>query len=162
MAVTDIYQAQNLPPAAFNDIKALYIDTMATLEGATIEVDYLKSALKMLQNNVAGNVNAKLKKADITCKYTHKVTGQNYAIPTVDNPMKSDYNIGAAERDNQSFEALENEVAQLNHQAELYQGMVVSNSRDLQSKLVKIQQNLTTINNYMQQLETYSYGNIKH
>ena len=43
---TEIYQPQNLPPESFNAIKQLYIDTMATLEGATLEVDYLKAAIK--------------------------------------------------------------------------------------------------------------------
>lgn len=158
---TDIYQAQNLPPAAFNDIKALYIDTMATLEGAALEVDYLKSAIKMLQNGISGSVNAKIKKADITCKYTHKTPGQNYAIPTIDNPTQADYSYDAVKNDNKNFEALEQDVVQLNRQTDLYQNMVVSNAKDLQSKLAKIQQNLNTMNNYMAQLETYSYGNLK-
>ena len=53
---TEIYQPQNLPPESFNAIKQLYIDTMATLEGATLEVDYLKAAIKNTQASIAAKM----------------------------------------------------------------------------------------------------------
>ena len=62
---TEIYQPKNLPPESFNAIKQLYIDTMATLEGASLEIDYLKAAIKNTQASISAKINAKLEKADI-------------------------------------------------------------------------------------------------
>jgi hypothetical protein len=46
-------------------------------------------------------------------------------------------------------------------QADLYYNMTISNYKDIGAKLQKLQRNIDTMNSYMTQLETYSYGNIK-
>ena len=101
---TEIYQPQNLPPESFNAIKQLYIDTMATLEGAALEVDYLKAAIKNTQASIAAKVNAKLEKADITCKYTRETPKQSFIIPTIDN--STSYDITQVADDNNKFELI--------------------------------------------------------
>ena len=156
---TEIYQPQNLPPESFNAIKQLYIDTMATLEGATLEVDYLKAAIKNTQASIAAKINAKLEKADITCKYTRETPKQSFIIPTIDN--STSYNITQVADDNNKFELIGQKDAETTRQADLYYNMTISNFKDIQSKLQKLQRNISTMDSYMAQLETYSYGNIK-
>ena len=51
--------------------------------------------------------------------------------------------------------------AETTRQADLYYNMTISNFKDIQSKLQKLQRNISTMDSYMTQLETYSYGNIK-
>ena len=152
---TEIYQPQNLPPESFNAIKQLYIDTMATLEGATLEIDYLKAAIKNTQASIA----AKLEKADITCKYTRETPKQSFIIPTIDN--STSYDITQVADDNNKFELIGQKDAETTRQADLYYNMTISNFKDIQSKLQKLQRNISTMDSYMTQLETYSYGNIK-
>ena len=154
---TEIYQPQNLPPESFNAIKQLYINTMATLEGATLEVDYLKAAIKNTQASIAAKINAKLEKADITCKYTRETPKQSFIIPTIDN--STSYDITQVTDDNNKFELIGQKDAETTRQADF--NMTISNFKDIQSKLQKLQRNISTMDSYMTQLETYSYGNIK-
>jgi hypothetical protein len=155
----DIYQPQNLPPESFNAIKQLYIDTMATLEGAALEVDYLKSAIENTQMSLSSKINAKLEKADITCKYTREPPKQAFIIPTIDN--STSYDISQVTDDNNKFEAIGQKDIETTRQADLYYNMTISNFKDIWSKLQKLQRNISTMDSYMAQLETYSYGNIK-
>jgi hypothetical protein len=156
---TEIYNPQNLPPESFNAIKQLYIDTLATLEGAALEVDYLKAAIKNTQAGIAAKINAKLEKADITCKYTREAPKQTFIIPTIDN--SSSYDISQVTEDNNKFEAMGQKETETTRQADLYYNMTISNYKDIGAKLQKLQRNIDTMNSYMTQLETYSYGNIK-
>ena len=156
---TEIYQPKNLPPESFNAIKQLYIDTMATLEGATLEVDYLKAAIKNTQTSISAKINAKLEKADITCKYTRETPKQSFIIPTIDN--STSYDIMQMTNDNNKFELIGQKDIETTRQADLYYNMTISNFKDIQSKLQKLQRNIQTMDSYMAQLETYSYGNIK-
>lgn len=156
---TEIYQPKNLPPESFNAIKQLYIDTMATLEGAALEVDYLKAAIKNTQTSISAKINAKLEKADITCKYTREAPKQSFIIPTIDN--STSYDIMQLTDDNNKFELVGQKDTETTRQADLYYNMTISNFKDIWSKLQKLQRNIKTMDSYMVQLETYSYGNIK-
>lgn len=156
---TEIYQPKNLPPESFNAIKQLYIDTMATLEGAALEVDYLKVAIKNTQTSISAKINAKLEKADITCKYTREAPKQSFIIPTIDN--STSYDIMQLTDDNNKFELVGQKDTETTRQADLYYNMTISNFKDIWSKLQKLQRNIKTMDSYMTQLETYSYGNIK-
>ena len=156
---TEIYQSKNLPPESFNAIKQLYIDTMATLEGAALEVDYLKAAIKNTQTSISAKINAKLEKADITCKYTRETPKQSFIIPTIDN--STSYDIMQMTDDNNKFELIGQKDIETTRQADLYYNMTISNFKDIQSKLQKLQRNIQIMDSYMAQLETYSYGNIK-
>ena len=120
---TEIYQPQNLPPESFNAIKQLYIDTMATLEGAALEVDYLKAAIKNTQASIAAKINAKLEKADITCKYTREPPKQSFIIPTIDN--STSYDITQVADDNNKFELIGQKDAETTRQADLYYNMTI-------------------------------------
>lgn len=156
---TEIYQPKNLPPESFNAIKQLYIDTIATLEGAALEVDYLKAAIKNTQTSISAKINAKLEKADITCKYTRETPKQSFIIPTIDN--STSYDIMQLTDDNNKFELVGQKDTETTRQADLYYNMTISNFKDIWSKLQKLQRNIKTMDSYMTQLETYSYGNIK-
>lgn len=156
---TEIYQPKNLPPESFNAIKQLYIDTMATLEGASLEIDYLKAAIKNTQASISAKINAKLEKADITCKYTRETPKQSFIIPTIDN--STSYDIMQMTDDNNKFERIGQKDIETTRQADLYYNMTISNFKDIQSKLQKLQRNIQIMDSYMTQLEAYSYGNIK-
>ena len=156
---TEIYQPKNLPPESFNAIKQLYIDTMATLEGASLEIDYLKAAIKNTQASISAKINAKLEKADITCKYTRETPKQSFIIPTIDN--STNYDIMQMTDDNNKFELIGQKDIETTRQADLYYNMTISNFKDIQSKLQKLQRNIQIMDSYMTQLEAYSYGNIK-
>ena len=132
---------------------------MATLEGAALEVDYLKAAIKNTQTSISAKINAKLEKADITCKYTRETPKQSFIIPTIDN--STSYDIMQMTDDNNKFELIGQKDIETTRQADLYYNMTISNFKDIQSKLQKLQRNIQIMDSYMAQLETYSYGNIK-
>ena len=156
---TEIYQPKNLPPESFNAIKQLYIDTMATLEGAALEVDYLKAAIKNTQTSISAKINAKLEKADITCKYTRETPKQSFIIPTIDN--STSYDIMQMTDDNNKFELIGQKDIETTRQADLYYNMTISNFKDIQSKLQKLQRNIQIMDSYMGHPEAYACGNIK-
>jgi hypothetical protein len=74
-----------------------------------------------------------------------------YALPR--NPQVTE--------DNNKFEAMGQKETETTRQADLYYNMTISNYKDIGAKLQKLQRNIDTMNSYMTQLETYSYGNIK-
>ena len=63
--------------------------------------------------------------------------------------------------DNNKFELIGQKDVETTRQADLYYNMTISNFKDIWSKLQKLQRNISTMDSYMTQLETYSYGNIK-
>lgn len=161
MGYKPLYSAQNLPENVLQVVQQSYSEAMATAEGALLGLDYLKSAIQNYKDSLANRINTSLQKADLTIKYTHNQPGNSYNLPGVFSSTTGGYDIAELQKDKAALESIIDTNTEAIQATNTYYKMVSYDMNDLRNKLQKIGKLYNDLLSYIDQIETYSKGNMK-